>query len=133
MIHSFASSSLYTQSSITGWIKLVCSTEAKELSGKSSYVCWWRYNSKVIGAPYLKLDPIVLPLHLAEEVTLAMVHQEELEKDEYYEQWVDENNLQDIIDVDKIPAFNASFSQLVKKKIKINDGFMTILRTEGQP
>jgi hypothetical protein len=51
------------------------------------------------------LNPIVLPLHLIEEVTLMMIIQEELEKDEY-KQWIEENDLQDIIDFDKIPAFN---------------------------
>ena len=54
----------------------------------------------------------------------------DLDRNEY-ELWLEETDLNDIVDMEDIPAFNGPFAALVKDTIKCNDAFMELLRVEG--
>ena len=54
----------------------------------------------------------------------------DIDKDEY-ELWLEEAELNDLVDVADVPAFNVPFAKLIKEVIKCNDAFMDLMRVEG--
>jgi hypothetical protein len=55
---------------------------------------------------------------------------EDIDIDEY-QLWLEEAELNDIVDIEDIPAFNEPFAKLIKQTIKCNDAFMELMRVEG--
>jgi hypothetical protein len=65
-----------------------------------------------------------------EKIASSTPLQEDLDKDEY-KLWMQEADLNNIVNIDDIPAFNEPFGKLIKGVIKCNDAFMDLLRVEG--
>jgi hypothetical protein len=56
--------------------------------------------------------------------------QEDAEQEEY-QLWLEENELNSMIDLEDVPAFNEPFAKLIKTITKCTDEFMEVIRVEG--